>query len=299
MSKRDYIIRYLLIIKKLRSSRVATFIEINEFIKQEFEILDSPRDISLRTFQRDLNEIRSIFNIDIHCNNFNQYFIEEDELSGFNNRMMEAFDIINSLNIGKQLIPYILLEKRCSLGTEYIFDLLQAIRTSQMVLMDYQKYSEDTSSERMVEPYALKEFKGRWYLLSKDKKDDFVKTFSLDRIKRVKILKKKFVFPSDLNPSDYFHNCFGIITSEDEYPVEIVLSFDPLRGKYIKSYPLHESQKIIVDNDKELRISLKVYETLDLKTELLSYGSYLRVIKPQSLVYTMAEEIFAMNQIYN
>lgn len=299
MSKRDYIIRYLLIIKKLRSSRVATFIEINEFLKQEFELLDSPRDISLRTFQRDLNEIRTIFNIDIHCNNYNQYFIEEDELSGFNNRMMEAFDIINSLNIGKQLIPYILLEKRCPLGTEYIFDLLQAIRASQMVLMDYQKHSEDNSTKRMVEPYALKEFKGRWYLLSKDKKDDFVKTFGLDRIKRVEILKKKFVFPSDLNPGDYFHNCFGITTSEDEDPVEIVLSFDPLRGKYIKSYPLHESQKIIVDNDKELRISIKVYETLDLKTELLSYGSYLRVIKPQSLVYTMAEEIFAMNHIYN
>lgn len=299
MSKKDYIIRYLLIIKKLRSSRVATFPEINEFLKQEFELLDSPRDISLRTFQRDLNEIRTIFNIDIHCNNYYQYFIEEDELSGFNNRMMEAFDIINSLNIGKQLIPYVLLEKRCSLGTEYIFDLLQAIRTSQVVLMDYQKHSEDISTERMVEPYALKEFKGRWYLLSKDSKDEIIKTFGLDRIKKVKILKKKFVFPSDLNPSDYFQNCFGIITSDDEEPVEIVLSFDPLRGKYIKSYPLHESQKVIVDNDKELRISLKVYETLDLKTELLSYGSYLRVIKPQSLVYTMAEEIFAMNQIYN
>ena len=241
----------------------------------------------------------SIFNIDIHCNNYNQYFIEEDELSGFNNRMMEAFDIINSLNIGKQLIPYILLEKRCSLGTEHIFDLLHAIRTSQLVLMDYQKHSEDTSTERLVEPYALKEFKGRWYLLSKDKKDEILKTFGLDRIKRVEILKKKFVFPSDLNPSDYFQNCFGIIKSEDEDPVEIVLSFDPLQGKYIKSYPLHESQKVIVDNDKELRISLKVYETHDLIMELLSYGLVFEIIQPQSLVDIMSKTIKKMQHLYN
>jgi hypothetical protein len=298
MSKRDFIIRYLLIIKKLRVSKLATFIEINEYLKNEFELLDTPGDISLRTFQRDLSEIRTIFNIDIHCNYYNQYFIEEDELSGFNNRMMEAFDIINSLNIGKQLIPYILLEKRASIGTEHIFDLLNAIRTSNLVLMNYQKHSEDTSTERVVEPYALKEFKGRWYLLSRDRKDEIIKTFGLDRIKKVEILKKKFVSPADLMTNDYFQNCFGIIKSEDSDPVEIILSFEPFQGKYIKSYPLHESQKIIVDNDTELQISLKVYETHDLIMELLSYGSDMRVIHPKSLVDIMSGTVKEMNQLY-
>src|SRR5450759_5193220 len=108
MSKRDYIIRYLLIVKKLRNSRLATFNEINDYIQREFELMDGPRNISLRTFQRDLNEIRTIFNIDIKCNYSNQYYIVEDENSGFNNRMMEAFDIINSLNTGQQLAPHII-----------------------------------------------------------------------------------------------------------------------------------------------------------------------------------------------
>jgi hypothetical protein len=57
MSKRDYIIRYLFILKKLRSSRVATFNEINDYLQYEFELLDSSRKISLRTFQRDINVI--------------------------------------------------------------------------------------------------------------------------------------------------------------------------------------------------------------------------------------------------
>jgi predicted DNA-binding transcriptional regulator YafY len=298
MSKRDYIIRYLLIIKKLRFTKSATFIEINEFVKREFELLDAPKEISLRTFQRDLNEIRSIFNIDIKCNNSNQYYIEEDERSGFNNRLLEAFDIINSLNIGGQLTPHVLLENRSPLGTEHIFDLLNALRTRQLVILQYQKFHEEDPTSRQVEPYALKEYKGRWYLLSKDKNDGIIKTFGLDRIKRVEILKRKYVFPNDFNPNNYFKYCFGIINSEDADPVDVILSFEPLQGKYIKSYPLHESQKVIIDNDTELRISLSVYETYDLIMELLSYGSDLRVIQPKSLVNIISKTIKEMSKQY-
>jgi len=102
--------------------------------------MEGPRDISLRTFQRDLNEIRTIFNIDIKCNNSNQYYIAEEGNPGFNNRMMEAFDIINSLSAGQQLTPYILLEKRFPLGTEHLYGLLHAIRNSHIVRFSYQKY---------------------------------------------------------------------------------------------------------------------------------------------------------------
>jgi predicted DNA-binding transcriptional regulator YafY len=298
MSKRDYIIRYLFILKKLRSSRVATFIEINDYLQYEFELLDSPRKISLRTFQRDLNDIRTIFNIDIRCNNFNQYFIYEDEQSGFNNRMIESFDIITALSIGKQLTPYIMLEQRSSLGTEYIFGFLHAIKNKLVIRMLYQKFSEDTPSLREIEPYLLKEFKGRWYVLSKDRNDKYVKTFALDRIKEVDITTQKFVKPQDFNPSDYYKDCFGVISPDEASPVEIILSFDPYQGKYIKTNPLHESQKIIIDNDTELRVSLFLYITHDLVMELLSFGADINVLEPESLVSIMTNTTQEMNNLY-
>lgn len=284
MSKRDYIIRYLLIVKKLRNSRAATYNEINEYIQREFELLDAPRNISLRTFQRDLNEIRTIFNIDIKCNNSNQYYIAEEENPGFNNRMMEAFDIINSLSTGQQLAPHIILEKRCSLGTEHLYGLLHAIRNCLIVGFAYQKYYEPEITLREVEPYALKEFKGRWYLLSMDHKGNIVKTFALDRMNDLEISKKKFTYPAGMDPNAYFKNCFGVITSDESDPEEIVLSFEPLQGKYIKSYPLHESQKILKDNEKELLIQLNLFLTHDFLMELLSYGENVKVIRPESLI---------------
>lgn len=284
MSKRDYITRYLLIVKKLRNSRHATFDEINEFICSEFELIDSATKISLRTFQRDLNDIRTLFGVDIRCNSLNQYFITEDDNSIFNNRMIEAFDLINALNVGQNLSPYVLLEKRCPLGTEHIFGLLHAIRNKTRVRFSYEKFTETEFTVREADPFALKEFRGRWYLFAKDNKDDILKTFALDRIHDLEITCIKFRIPSDLMTEEYFRNCFGVISSDNENPDEIVLSFDPLQGKYIKSYPLHESQKILKDDESELLISLKIFITHDFFMELLSYGDNIKVIKPTSLI---------------
>jgi predicted DNA-binding transcriptional regulator YafY len=284
MSKRDYITRFLLIVKKLRSARYATFKEINDYVQREFELLDGPKSICLRTFQRDINEIRTIFNIDIQCNSLNQYYIAEEENSGFNNRMLEAFDIINSLRYGQQLAPHVMLEKRCSLGTEHLYGLLKAIRNKFVTRFSYQKYYKTGITSREVEPYALKESKGRWYLLAKDSGDNMIKTFGLDRMNGLDITGKKFVYPVDLNPKNYFENCFGVYVPEDSEPEEIILSFEPLQGKYVKSYPLHESQEILQDNENELLIKLTVYITHDLLMELLSFGDTVKVIQPASLI---------------
>jgi len=298
MSKRDYLIRFLLIIKKLRNSKYASFQEINTFLQDEFALIDAPKEISLRTFQRDLNEIRTIFNIDIQCNSENLYFIADDETLDFNNRMMEAFDVFNSLNTGKQLMPYILLEKRCSLGTEHIYGILHAIKNHLILSFVYQKYSDNNKTTRTVEPYALKEFRGRWYLLSKDTEDDFIKTFGLDRISQMEILKKKFNYPLDFNPKDHFEDCFGVITSDESEPEEIILSFHALQGQYIKSYPLHESQRIITESKAAVQVGLKLYITYDFIMELLSYGGNVYVEQPLSLRKTIATNAKRVTEMY-
>jgi predicted DNA-binding transcriptional regulator YafY len=107
------------------------------------------------------------------------------------------------------------------------------------------------------------------------------------------------MYPAELIPADYFKNSYGVMTSEDEEPEEIVLSFEPLQGKYIKSFPLHESQKILVDDDNELRVSLKLYITHDLIMELLSFGGDVTVLHPESLVKNVTTIITDMNLLYN
>lgn len=293
MSKREYILRYLLIIRKLRNRRQATFKEINDFLILESELQSYKLSISKRTFQRDLNEIRSLFNVDIQYNFSDKvYYIADDEQQDINNRMLEAFDMFNSLNIADDLSPYIYLEKRRPQGTEHLYGLIHAIKNRLLIRFTYQKFWEDEVTHRTAEPYALKEFKGRWYVLANDRKDNTIKTFGLDRISQLEISRELFKYPENFNINEYFKYCFGIITSPDTEPEEIVLSFEPVQGKYIKSFPLHETQKVIVDNKEELQIKLKLHITHDFIMELLSFGDTVKILKQES----MKSEIIAIYQ---
>ena len=139
-------------------------------------------------------------------------------------------------------------------------------------------------SQRTAEPYALKEFKNRWYVLANDLKDNKVKSFALDRLTELEITRKKFQLPIDFDVNEHYKYCFGIISPNEHQPQEVILSFDPFQGKYIKTLPLHESQVILKDNEEELLIKLKLFLTHDFLMEILSYGDNVKVIQPESLI---------------
>jgi len=291
MSKRGYISRYLLIFKKLKAKPYSSYEELKGYIESQsgyLQMLDDTLNIgfSKRTFQRDIREIRNLFGIDIeYSKSAKGYFIIQNEMENMNfQRMIETFDIFNSLNLTRDVAPFIHLESSKPKGTENLYGLLHAIKNHLIISFKYYKYWEDELSERRVEPYALKEFKNRWYLIANDLKNKIVKSFALDRLNDLEVTKDRFQFPGNFNVKDYFKYSFGIIRSNEEKPQEVILSFEPFQGKYIKSLPLHESQEILLDNEYELLIKLTVYVTHDLFMELLSFGDTVKVIQPASLI---------------
>ncbi|MCH8535899.1 MAG: WYL domain-containing protein [Flavobacteriaceae bacterium] len=241
---------------------------------------------SKRTLQRDLREIRNIFGIDIEYSKSQKgYYISHSENENMNfQRMIEAFDMFNSLNIAQDLTPFIDLEKRRPQGTDNLYGLLHSIKNMYLITFTYQKFWEEESSLRLVEPYALKEFKNRWYLMAKDCNDTKTKSFALDRLTKLEITNQSFTYPENFSIEEKYRFCFGIISSTSQRPQDIVLSFDPFQGKYIKTLPLHNTQQILTDNETELRIKLKLYITHDFVMELLSFGGNMKVIQPKSLI---------------
>ncbi|MHB1178690.1 MAG: helix-turn-helix transcriptional regulator [Daejeonella sp.] len=283
MSIRTSLLRYTLVINKLRS-RACDFEEIRARLERESDLRGEDLVVSKRTFQRDIEEIRSLCNICIQYDFSRRvYFIDdagEPELSG---RMLEAFDLFNTFNIAAGLSGYVHFEKRRSAGTENLYGLLHAIKNRLIIGFTYEKFWNQEVSQRIVNPLLLKEFKNRWYILTKDSKGNKIKTFALDRLSDLEITKKHFAMPVDFDAEKTFRFCFGIINPEDEEPEEIILSFTPTQGKYIKTLPLHESQEILTDNADELRLKLNLCITHDLIMELLSYGPDMKVLQPASL----------------
>lgn len=290
MSKRGYISRYLLILKKLKVKPYSTYEELQTFIENQFDYLQMQDDnlqigFSKRTLQRDIKEIRNVFGIDIEYSKSQKgYFISQNENENMNfQRMMEAFDMFNSLNLAQDLTPFIYLEKRRPQGTENLYGLLHAIKNRLQIKFTYQKFWEEELSQRLVEPYALKEFKNRWYIMAKDSKDNNIKSFALDRLTNLEITNLNYQYPDNYSIEQSYRYCFGIISPNDEEPQDIILSFDPFQGKYIKTLPLHDTQQVLVDNDEEMKIKLKLCLTHDLVMELLSFGDNMKVIEPKSL----------------
>ncbi len=298
MSKRESLARYSIIIKKLRK-HPANFADISDSLALESELQEYNFNVSKRTFQRDLEDIRSLYNIDIQYDYSRKvYFIDFDEQQDVNERILEAFDTFNALNLSDRLSNHIHFEKRRPQGTENLYGLLHAIKNQLQIKFTYQKYWEDELTERIVEPYALKEFKNRWYLLANDLKNERVKSFALDRLTELEITKKKFQFPLEFNVNDYFKHCFGIISPNEHKPQQVVLSFDPYQGKYIKSLPLHESQQVLIDNEDELRVKLTLFITHDFFMELLSFGNTMKIIKPESLIKDVQKSLKETLELY-
>lgn len=287
MSQLETIKRHGLIVKKIRKANYATFKEINDYLKQQSEYEGLNLTISKRTFQRDLDDIGSIYGIYIKFDfSKKYYFIEfEDESEAeISSKMFEAFDMYNALNVKEQLSKYIHFEPNRSQGIGYFNSILNAIKRNQQISFSYQKFYKNFSEERTVNPIILKEYKHRWYIVAEDTGDSRIKFYALDRMSNLEVRKTKFQPKDDFDINEFVKYCYGVMLPPNEEPYAIELSFEPFQGKYIKTLPFHSSQKTLIDNEEEFRISLFMYITPDFIMELLALGDTLTVIKPLHLI---------------
>lgn len=288
MSKLIFFKRYLLLIDRLRN-RPCSFLDIQEYILENVSELDKNTKIrknkigySIRTFERDKSEIFDLFGVSIEYDYVEKkYFISDEFMEDESvKRIIDAFSIHNALKQSSQLSPYIYLEKRKTLGTENINNLLHAIQNHLWISFEHHKFWEDSVTQRKVKPIALKEAQHRWYLIAEDLKDDTIKTFGLDRIKDLSVTSSHFK-PINFDVNQAYKNAFGIETYKPA--IKIVLQFSWQQGNYINSFPLHSSQKLISEDKNHKVFELYMHPTNDINMELLKYGNELTVLEPISL----------------
>jgi predicted DNA-binding transcriptional regulator YafY len=126
----------------------------------------------------------------------------------------------------------------------------------------------------------LKEFQNRWYVCGCEDHGVF-KSYGIDRITNLVVLSE-FFSPTIKNPKELFDQIIGLTL--EEYSLEqVILSFHPLQGKYIKSQPLHTSQQILIEDEIEFRIAIRVIPNYELEEQILKHGERVKVIEPQWL----------------
>ena len=91
----------------------------------------------------------------------------------------------------------------------------------------------------------------------------------------------------------------GVTVPDQCQPVDVVLRVSNNRFNYIKTKPLHLSQRIVLEEDGFTRIKINVKINKELISLLLSFGPDVEVLSPASLRKEMENKISAMSDRYN
>ena len=96
---------------------------------------------------------------------------------------------------------------------------------------------------RRCETRRIRKISSDWYVLALSINEDRLRIYGLDRFENIEITKDHFKFPCDFNAKDYFSSFFGVVIDEDIPLQRIVVRAFGAHQHYMRSLPLHLSQK--------------------------------------------------------
>jgi predicted DNA-binding transcriptional regulator YafY len=214
-------------------------------------------------------------------------------------RMLNLMSINNLLKDSKELSDQILFEPVPS-GEKFLAPIIEAMRDKCVLQMTYQGFGKPCPHTFPIEPYCLKMFKQRWYVLVYAPDIDKMRVYGLDRIHAIEPTKKKYQLPDDFDAEAYFKDAYGVtVLDEQQQPEKIVISIDEDQADYLRTLPLHPSQKEIEPINGYPAFSFYVYPSEEFCQELFKYGSDLEVHAPESLRNYFAEDADRVNKMYN
>ena len=251
-------------------------------------------------FHRWKTTVEELFGIKIKCNGYNEYYIEEAaDLRGgdLRMRMLNLMSVNNLLKDSEELSDQILFEPVPS-GEKFLTPIIEAMRDKCVLQMTYQGFGQPHPYTFPVEPYCLKMFKQRWYVLVYAPDIDQMRVYSLDRIHAIEPTKEKYQLPDDFDVEAYFKDAYG--TADLNYePVEVKISISAKQAPYLRTLPLHVSQEEIETNEEYSIFRYFIIPSYDFKQELYKYGSDVEVLAPESMRKEFAEDADRVNKMYN
>lgn len=293
--------RYLWLIDTLkRNGSGLTFEEIADKW-QASAANDNGSELTKRTFYNHCQAVARHFGIDIECRRgrglniyriINPEAIEENTLTKW---ALDSFSLGDLLLGNAEISDKILLEDIPS-GREWLESVLAALQQNRVLVIKYENFV-GRKYNGCIQPLCVKLFKRRWYLLAQ-LSDGSKRIFSLDRIDSLNVSDIHFDYPTDFVAAEFFKNTFGIFTITDAKPENIVIrTYAELPG-YLRTLPLHHSQREILTENGHTDFSLRLIPSFDFIQELLLHRDQLEVLKPQSLRDEMSGLISKMESLY-
>lgn len=285
--------RYVWLMDILRRYKRLTFQEINELWQESG--LGYGEELPLKTFHNHKKAIKDIFDVYIECDRKDgyRYYIDEPErIEGNNlrNWLISSYATLNQIQADNKLEDRIIFEEIPS-GQTWLTCIADAMRRNHVLSIMHQGFGKPEPSTFDIEPYFLKVVKRRWYVVARSpyysernkeqgfKPSDVYLVYALDRISDIQDTGKTFKMKKDFDVHSYFEGCCGVITS-NESPQKIVLRAYNGFADYLRTLPLHESQREIGSDDESTLFEYHLKPTFDFYQLVLAQGDQVEVLEP-------------------
>ena len=248
---------------------------------------------------RHKDAILNMFGIIIECDLEHGYkyfisnpeIINDDTIEGW---MLSTLTVNTVLSDSASLRNRILLEN-VPAGEEYLQTIILALKTNRRLTITYQRFGCD-SYVKTVSPYALKLFHQRWYILTYTGRH--MATYALDRMLSLEISNETFEMPKGFSPEDYFAEYYGITTDDTPMAHVVIRTYGNVPN-YLRTLPLHASQREIENTDEFTDFSFDIRPSVDFVLELMSYTDGLEVLEPMELRRKICNTLQASLERYN
>lgn len=292
--------KYVWVIETIYRAKKISFKELNEkWLDADFS---HSVDLPKRTFDNWKYYIWDLFGIDIVNENhgkYRYYIANAEDISknGLRSWLYNTLCVSNALANSQNIKDRILLEYVPS-GQEYLQAIIDAMKENRVLNITHYNYWKDQEYNFDVQPYCVKLFRQRWYLIGRSTYTYFYeqgpRIYSLDRLRHVHVKDETFDMPKDWDAKEYFAGCYGIIAglNKDIEPIKLKVSAG--QANYIRDLPMHESQKEIECNDEYSIFTYQMRNTFDLLQELLWNGGDVEVLEPATLRKDMANMVKRM-----
>lgn len=197
--------------------------------------------------------------------------------------------------IAEVSLPLLQGRRDYSRVAEALKSLRDALVFQYRVRLSYRPAGKGRGAVYEVDPYTLIFYKGGLYLLGHAHNRQALRTFAVERIARVEVLKERFEMPDDYRPGERLQGAFGIV---DEPPLEIAIRFAPEIAHAVRDRLWHPSQRVRAGKDGSVVLSFTAGGRMEIIAWVLSYGPLAEVLEPPQLREEVGRRAAAMAGAY-
>ncbi len=292
--------RYIWLLNTLLQHRRLTFEEISYRWKDSY--LGDGKPLALRTFHVHREAIAELFGVMVKCDTatYEYYISSPERLRNDRTRqwLLNSFTISNMIEAGHNMKDRILFEE-IPHGTEYIQTVIDAMQQNKELEITYQSYYAEHNETYHLQPYAMKVYNQRWYVVGYIREKEGIRNIALDRTNELRISSETFMMPDDFDAEEYYANTVGIFVNDKLKPQNVIIRAYGKQVEYLRSLPLHHTQREIQTKHREFSdFQYKLCLTPELSSHLLAMGEKVKVLEPEELKSEIKNRLLATIQNY-